>query len=145
MILKAKSHIDFNKLKALFLDVSSAHQGPMFNWPLSNIEAELQQAEFWVLEEKSRQYVSFIAYRETDVLEITALATHPQAQQRHLMKALLETFLAESRALNKAVLLEVHEKNDKALQLYKGLGFKKLRERSRYYSDGASALVFHFK
>ncbi len=53
-------------------------------------------------------------------------AIHPDYQGRGLSKQLLEKSLEHCRAIGLQVKLEVHRENYKALNLYKGYGFKEL-------------------
>lgn len=73
---------------------------------------------------------------------ITTLAIEP-AHQGQKMGLLLLTHLllgGYNRGLTRAT-LEVRASNQKALALYRKLGFKKAGERRRYYSDGENACV----
>jgi ribosomal protein S18 acetylase RimI-like enzyme len=83
----------------------------------------------------------FILYRlSADNLEIIWLATHPQFLAQGVMQKLLAELFAAHSHLNE-VWLEVHEKNQQALNLYIKMGFHKVGRRQAYYSDGGAAIT----
>lgn len=58
---------------------------------------------------------------------------------RALLQSLKERLLVENVA---QVFLEVRKSNHAAQALYEGLGFSRVGERARYYSDGEDAVLF---
>ncbi len=60
-----------------------------------------------------------------------------------MLTAIIEDF--QSEATLEDLLLEVRPSNVPAIKLYEKLGFKRVGERKRYYSDGEDALVFKLR
>lgn len=112
-----------------------------FNWTESTLRPELQHQRGWGLWQDD-QLQAFVLWRDLgDEAEITILATHPRAQGRGLMKRLLKQVF--DACSYKFWLLEVHEENHAAQQLYAALDFIEVGRRARYYRDGKSALLFN--
>ena len=77
---------------------------------------------------------------ETDIDEI---ATHPDFRRKGYAAMLLKNVTEETKRLGGyAMHLEVRRSNAAAIALYEKIGFKKVGERKRYYSDnGEDALL----
>ena len=73
-----------------------------------------------------------------EALEIDYLMTCPKFQRQGLMDGLLREFILKAK---KKIWLEVHEKNESAIRLYKKHGFRASGKRSKYYPDGGSAIL----
>lgn len=87
-----------------------------------------------------------------DSWEILWLATTPEHQGQGLMRQLIQQLIISAKSHGEAgetapqkIFLEVHQKNEKALQLYASLGFCQVGRRKNYYRDGAEALVMSLK
>ena len=82
---------------------------------------------------------------DSDPYEILWLATKPgsenQGFMKMLMKGLLDNALSHNGRKTPELILEVHEKNVKAIKLYSDLGFIEVGRRKNYYKDGAGALL----
>lgn len=74
--------------------------------------------------------------------EILSFAVAPEARRRGLAGALLDAIVATAgeRGVNE-LFLEVAARNEPALALYRSRGFSVVSVRTRYYRDGADALV----
>ncbi len=70
--------------------------------------------------------------------EIIRIATKREARQRGLARRLLAAF---ENAFEGRILLEVSERNQPAVGLYKGAGFQIIHRRPDYYSDGSTAWI----
>ena len=130
----------FDILDLLFV----SEKPPGFSWDRDKLFHELLMANtFGIFEEEN--LVGFLAYRHThEANEITVLAGHPEFQGKGYMKKLLDgVFNAENRSAQ--WWLEVHEKNDRALQLYLKCGFVITGRRRYYYPDGGDALLMSHK
>ncbi|OJY65684.1 MAG: ribosomal-protein-alanine acetyltransferase [Rhodospirillales bacterium 70-18] len=77
-----------------------------------------------------------------DEAEILTLAVAPALRRQGRARALLEAAAARAaRAGAAALFLEVSAANAAARALYESCGFARVGLRTRYYSDGADALV----
>jgi [ribosomal protein S18]-alanine N-acetyltransferase len=84
---------------------------------------------------------AFVLFRLYDAhREITVLATHPDRQRRGDMKFLL-SYMLERKSPSERIWLEVHDRNQPALELYRVLGFQQVGRRAKYYRDGGDAVL----
>ena len=74
-----------------------------------------------------------------ETCELHRIGVKRELQGRGIGKALLKTLLKEAAGKGaREVVLEVNEKNRKAISLYRAFGFSKVSERKNYYgNDGA--------
>lgn len=137
---------DREKIKKLFKTISrSIDNKALYNWPDEMIDQEMNLSSFYISEGYNKNIEAFIAYRESvDGVEIMALGTDPQKNRQGLMKKLLTQFVQLFSKNQRPIYLEVHALNDKAIALYRQLGFKTQRTRKAYYRDGADALVMDY-
>jgi len=99
-------------------------------------------ANYYVLEIEKRVcgYIGFWITFET--AEVINFYIDKEYQGMGFGKKLLSFALDRCRERNvRMISLEVRENNYKAINLYKGLGFKVSHKRERYYSDNTNALV----
>lgn len=115
---------------------------PGFHWPAAHIRGELTRARglgAWA----DGVLQAFVCWREAGgENEITVLATRLQSGRRGVMRELLASAIGASRH---RWLLEVHEGNLPALNLYRFLGFEEIGRRTRYYRDGGAAVIMERK
>ncbi|HPI41366.1 MAG TPA: GNAT family N-acetyltransferase [Pseudobdellovibrionaceae bacterium] len=112
-----------------------------FLWSELDIRDEIEQ-QMAVGGFYNGQLVCFITYHLIPpVLEIRCLSTHPGYQGYGFMKHLISSLWDVHNDSNE-VWLEVHENNANAKKLYEVLGFVEVARRSRYYSDGGSAILY---
>ncbi|MEW6337942.1 MAG: ribosomal protein S18-alanine N-acetyltransferase [Acidobacteriota bacterium] len=79
---------------------------------------------------------------QVDELHVLKVACHPVYQGRGIATILLAEALAEvARGRGRGIILEVRPSNQRALALYRFLGYTTLGRRPRYYTDGEDALV----
>lgn len=77
---------------------------------------------------------------ESDVIRI---AVDKEYQGKGYGKELLTYSFQYLKILGvNKIMLEVSDINDRAIGLYKSLGFKQIFVRKKYYSDGSNALIF---
>ena len=113
-----------------------------FSWSSENFISELKRAETLVCKNLQNEVASFLTYRKNQFeFEIMALATVPQNRQQGLQTQLLNRLIDEAQLNNLEVLLEVHEQNSSAIELYKKNNFSPVGRRTKYYQDGADALL----
>lgn len=132
--------------------------GPKFHWTKQSLEDELWKYHF-VIASAEDQYLStensdkpqsqkvggFIIYRflSEKLIEINSLATSDHYLRKNIMKNLM-TFLIEVEKPEE-IWLEVHESNLAAIQFYEKMGFIKVGQREKYYSDDATAYNYAWK
>lgn len=116
-----------------------------FLWTQDRVAETLQRnpRAHIVFDNKSEPQAFILWLQQSeDEVEILALATNPERQGRGLMKSLLQRWVKDLGKTSVCrVFLEVHAKNQPALQLYSSLGFQIQAKRARYYQDGEAALV----
>lgn len=118
-------------------------------WSLAQCRGALAQNNFAALGhwrgERLVAYVSF--FHNPDEIEIVNLAVHPFARRRGHGRSVLCLLLQEGRKMGmRKISLEVRERNQAAISLYEGAGFKLAGQRKRYYPDtGESALVYSYE
>jgi ribosomal-protein-alanine N-acetyltransferase len=77
-----------------------------------------------------------------DEAEILTLAVVPEARRAGVGRALVSAASDVAREQGASRLhLEVSKENAAARALYAGLGFREIGRRTRYYADGADALM----
>ena len=77
-----------------------------------------------------------ITYDNIDSLDIFEIAVDKNFRKKGLASKLLNRINDERK-----ILLEVSEKNEVAINLYKKNGFKMISMRKNYYLDGSDAIV----
>ena len=136
-----------NDHQALLVALESVQQDPLFNpfqlsWTSESFLAELKIAETLICKNQTQEVLSFLSYRKSQFeIEIMVLATLPQYRNQGLQQKLLKQLLRSADHEKLEVWLEVHEKNSPAIELYKKNNFSQQGLRTRYYKDGADALL----
>jgi ribosomal-protein-alanine N-acetyltransferase len=84
-----------------------------------------------------------LAWRAADEMHLTDLGVRETSRRRGVGRSLVSALVDEARATGASVvLLEVRASNAPALALYRGLAFRELDRRPRYYADtGEDAVV----
>lgn len=99
----------------------------------------------WGLFDANGRMNSFVLLRDVvNAWEISFLATQPDAQGGGKMRKLL-TYLLTVLPPDRALWLEVHERNNAARQLYRTMGFEEVGQRPKYYSDGGAAILYNYR
>ncbi len=137
---------DIDQLVQIVIDLKKADpnlEDLGFSWSRESLMNELKVGcglGLW----KGNDLVAFILYRKAgEALEITLLCTRAGSQKRGAMTELFGKFCEIN--LDKDIWLDVHEKNHKALNLYKKIGFKQNGRRPRYYKDGSAAILMIYQ
>lgn len=118
------------------------------HWTKEHFEAELasERACLCVLDGEGR-VMGYAAMKlippEAEVLNV---AVRPDLAGHGWGKKLM-AYLHESaaRAQCDRIALEVSEKNEPAIRLYRGCGYQIVGRRPKYYNDGSSALLMESK
>jgi len=83
-----------------------------------------------------------LAWLIGETCELHRIGVKRELQRRGIGRALLKTLLEEAAGKGaKEVILEVNEKNRKAVSLYKAFGFSKVSERKNYYGDDGAFIM----
>ena len=89
---------------------------------------------------KGKTLVAFIAYQVlADSVEILHLETSSQSRRQGKMLCLLTEFIKDFK--DHQIWLEVSNRNEAALKLYKQVGFLVDSNRPHYYDDGSDAVL----
>ena len=122
---------------------------------IAAIQSASPQAASWPVEDYLNYTLSvaesdgsvrgFLAFRTVaeGEFEILNLAVATEARRRGIGRALVRSFLKESRG---AVYLEVRLSNRPGIELYKSLGFQEVAVRTGYYAlppESAVVMKFH--
>ncbi len=112
-------------------------------WERGTFEAELANPGSWflVLEREGGGVGGFlVAWVVGDEMEIHDVAVAPVLRGRGLGTALMDEVLLRARDAGvRRVFLEVRVGNRPALAMYRGLGFRRVGVRRRYYRDQEDA------
>lgn len=135
--------ITIEKAKKRDLPAMLAIENLCFSNPWSKSQFEESLSHF-LTAKKGRKIVGFIGVQKLiDEAHILHMATHPNHQRTGIARKMMKKALAV-RA--KKFILEVRKGNLAAQNLYKGLGFKVISIRNKYYSDNdEDALVMMYE
>ena len=95
-------------------------------------QSQFKQADFWIIEQAGVSIGRLYLDRRSDEIRIIDIALMPTYRDRGIGTALLNIILAEGRAKNQPVRIHV-EHNNRALNLYRRLGFRQIDEEGVYY------------
>jgi ribosomal protein S18 acetylase RimI-like enzyme len=115
------------------------------DWDFSSLQ-NLSEKDLCFARFVDSQPVSFVVGRKSEynykiAFEVHFISTDCKYRSNGFMKALWADFVKHlSHKGYDFVLLEVHEKNHKAISFYFKSGFSILKNRENYYKDGAKAL-----
>lgn len=139
-IVKMKpEHIDFvAKIEELCIDTP---------WGKEQIKKELENKKAtYFCAVANENVVGYIGvWNIMDEGNITNIAVHPGFQRKGIGYALLEEmkkFAKEEKML--FLTLEVNEKNEKAILLYKKCGFEITGRRKKYYHNNDDAILMNY-
>ena len=149
MQIRVATLIDYKNIIEIGAEVFATLQNKaQFNWPADLLQQELENVRTLVVEttvENKKNITSFLCYRDLiDCYEISVLATRKIEQKKNLQTALINELQAIAALQQKFISLEVHCKNQIAINLYLKLGFILVRTRRHYYSDQADALILNW-
>ena len=103
-----------------------------FNAQHTFYQRQFRDANFWIVEQAGTPIGRLYLDRRTDEIRIIDIALIPGCRDRGIGTALLNAVLAEGRAKNQPVRIHV-EHNNRALNLYRRLGFRQIEEEGVYY------------
>ncbi|MEM8807660.1 MAG: GNAT family N-acetyltransferase [Cyanobacteria bacterium P01_G01_bin.38] len=95
-------------------------------------QEQFKDADFWVIEQAGASIGRLYIDRRADEIRIIDIALTPTYCDRGIGAALLNTVLAAAQANSQPVTIHV-ERNNRALNLYRRLGFVQKGEESVYY------------
>jgi len=80
-----------------------------------------------------------------DEATVMSFALDEDFRGKGLGRFLLSSAIRELRGRVRRVILDVRKTNVRAINLYRSLGFRVVREREGYYSDGENALLMELE
>lgn len=134
--------------------VASGLTTPVTSWSEEDYRSELsvEGSQTWVIEEsgiepRASGLLGTLVYRVLGPeIELMHVAVAPGARRLGLGGQLMKHLVGEARASGgECVHLEVRADNVAALALYVQCGFAVVGRRTRYYRDGADALLMDLK
>ncbi len=174
MIYRTGSAYDIDAVLVMLEEMHiSGRTGAHFHWTQNSLQEELWQYHFVLASQndvpvnslseiksgqehiliepsrmtqvKSTDVAAFIAYRYLgdQFIEISALATANRYLRQNIMFNLMNYLLEAEKPTE--IWLEVHEKNQAAIEFYQRLKFVNTGRRPNYYGDRAAALNFVWK
>ena len=119
-------------------------------WQRESMVAELHNeiARFLVCREPNRgRVVGFINYwLVADEVHLLNVATHPRWRRQGLARLMMDHCLDHGQRRDASVVtLEARRSNESAKQLYRGLGFRQVGVRKKYYDNQEDALLFELR
>lgn|SRR5690606_4319561 len=130
-------------IDALLAIEDAVFEGDRLSRRSFNRHLESETALLLVAEEAGELagYALLFHRRGEQVVRIYSLAVAPKFMSQGVGKRLLAAAEERAAAMQRAVLsLEVREDNERALQLYQGVGFQQMKRLPGYYEDGVAAL-----
>ncbi|HIE56635.1 MAG TPA: GNAT family N-acetyltransferase [Anaerolineales bacterium] len=116
---------------------------PQDAWPLLDLIAVLTYPNIVRLKAVYNQkMIGFIAgdRKSSQLAWIATIGVLPEFRGRGIGAALLME--CETRLNVSSIRLNVRQKNEAAIRLYEGFGYRRIDAWPRYYTDGATALVY---
>lgn len=105
----------------------------------SELESELSK---YVVAKENEKIVGFAGVIILpDDVEITNIVTKKSERKKGIGKLLLDKLIQMAFDLEKDISLEVNEKNEAAISLYKKADFKEVGIRKKYYNGCENAII----
>ncbi len=116
-------------------------------WSMDSLRREfkLPYSRKYVLETEGSMVGYAILWLIKEEAFIMTFAIHPGYRGRGVGRWFLSELLEKLRGEARVVQLDVRKSNLQAIKLYRSLGFKIVRERPKFYSDGETALVMELE
>jgi ribosomal-protein-alanine N-acetyltransferase len=133
--------LTINDLPQIIELENSTDQEP---WSVSNFEGEFSRSfslSFGLFQDLKLLAFCF-AWNLPPESHLLKLAVHPQYQGKGLALNLMKILISFSHKTGSAIiLLEVRFNNNRAIRLYRGLGFNISGRRIKYYTNGEDAFL----
>lgn len=112
-------------------------------WTPSILKSELESdLSKYIVAKQENQIVGFAGVIILpDDVEITNIVTKKSERKKGIGKILLDKLIQMAFELEKDISLEVNEKNEAAINLYKKAGFKEVGIRKKYYNGIDNAII----
>ncbi len=104
-------------------------------------EFELPYSYKFVLESRGSIIGYIILWIIDKEATIMTFAIKKEYRGKGLGKLLLKKVMERIKTVADRIVLDVRKSNIKAIRLYKSLGFRIIKERKRFYSDGEDAFM----
>lgn len=103
---------------------------------------ENETAKYYIYEENAELIGYLGTWQQEDYAEIVNFLINPSFQSKGFGKKILNEVLLDMKSNKIAfVTLDVREGNQRAIALYKSLGFEQKHIRKEYYSNKENALI----
>ena len=135
--IKEMTLSDFEKIKEIL------HTDFDEFWTPSILKSELESdLSKYIVAKQENQIVGFAGVIILpDDVEITNIVTKKSERKKGIGKLLLDKLIQMAFELEKDISLEVNEKNEAAINLYKKAGFKEVGIRKKYYNGIDNAII----
>lgn len=112
-------------------------------WNANILKSELEsKLSKYIVAKNENQIVGFAGVIILpDDVEITNIVTKKSERKKGIGKHLLDKLIQMAFELSKDISLEVNEKNEAAINLYKKAGFKDVGIRKKYYNGCDNAII----
>lgn len=115
-------------------------------WPERSFAYEVSAnplARCWVAESQDKRIAAMLVlWLIVDEAHVATIATHPDFRQRGIGAQILTTALKDAAEAGATrALLEVREKNEAALSMYRKFGFEVAGRRPKYYKDNGEDAI----
>ena len=112
-------------------------------WTPSILKSELEsELSKYVVAKENEKIVGFAGVIILpDDVEITNIVTKKSERKKGIGNLLLDKLIQMAFELKKDISLEVNEKNEAAINLYKNAGFKEIGIRKKYYNGCDNAII----
>lgn len=114
-------------------------------WPARSFQFELTDnpaSRCWAADSDGRVVGLMVAWLIVDEIHIATIATHPDYRHQGIGKdLLLHTLRSAKEEGARSSYLEVREKNEAALEMYRKFGFVESGRREGYYKDNDEAAI----
>lgn len=110
-------------------------------WKTINILEEDTKESKYLIAKREDQVLGFISFKTIlDEIEIVNIVTRIDKRNEGIASELL-SFIIRNYKDAKKINLEVDEKNETAINLYKKFGFLEVCQRKEYYQNGDNAIL----
>lgn len=137
---------EIDALYALYTSAYQASQYPISGFWKKEHFTQISDSESFVIAKHNKDILGFIFYSRLseEQLEIWNLSVAPTHWGKGLSDSLLDFLQHKSGEAYHEILLEVHEKNASALQLYSRNHWLITHRRKKYYQDQGDAVLMSY-
>ncbi|MBN1959499.1 MAG: ribosomal protein S18-alanine N-acetyltransferase [Deltaproteobacteria bacterium] len=134
---------------ASLVEIDSQNIGGGWNYQSFTDEYSFTRSKIYIAENTiNREILGFIVFRlSVDEIEIFNIAVLPSVRRKGIGRKLMQVVIQFANIQKKlSILLEVRSSNEKAIALYKSLGFRTTGKRQGYYQkENEDALLMELR